>query len=139
MTLPEKPFSRREQYLSKIAGQDTEIPEEPFSREEMYLDEIARNGGGGGGAVSSVNGKTGAVVLDATDVGAATTANIDSVVKKNAGAPTTSTVGTVGQLIEDTTNGKLYQCTAIASTAGVDTEAGLTSKVNNVTFTISNV
>lgn len=49
MALPEKPFSRKEQYLSKIAGQDTEIPEEPFSREEMYLDEIARNGGGGGG------------------------------------------------------------------------------------------
>ena len=32
-------------------------------------------------------------------------------VKQNAGAPTTSTVGTVGQLIEDTTNGKLYICT----------------------------
>lgn len=48
MALPEKPFSRKEQYLSKIAGQDTEIPEEPFSREEMYLDEIAKNGGGGG-------------------------------------------------------------------------------------------
>lgn len=32
-------------------------------------------------------------------------------VLQNAGAPTTSTVGTVGQLLEDTTNGKLYQCT----------------------------
>lgn len=31
----------------------------------------------------------------------------------NAGAPTTATVGTVGQLLEDTTNGKLYICTAI--------------------------
>lgn len=31
-------------------------------------------GGGGGGAVASVNGKTGAVVLSAGDVGAATTA-----------------------------------------------------------------
>lgn len=29
----------------------------------------------------------------------------------NAGAPTTATVGTVGQLLEDTTNGKLYICT----------------------------
>lgn len=33
--------------------------------------------------------------------------------KTNAGAPTTSTVGTVGQLLADTTNGKLYICTAI--------------------------
>ena len=49
MALPEKPFSRKEQYLSKIAGEDTEIPEKPFSREEMYLEEIAKNGGGGGG------------------------------------------------------------------------------------------
>lgn len=29
----------------------------------------------------------------------------------NAGAPTTATVGTVGQLLEDTANGKLYICT----------------------------
>lgn len=36
---------------------------------------------------------------------------IDSLVVKNAGAPTTSTVGTVGKLYEDTTNGKLYICT----------------------------
>ena len=41
---------------------------------------------------------------------------IDSLVIKNAGAPTTATVGTVGQLLEDTTNGKLYQCTAIDNT-----------------------
>ena len=41
---------------------------------------------------------------------------IDSLVIKNAGAPTTSTVGTVGMLLEDTTNGKLYQCTAIDNT-----------------------
>ena len=41
---------------------------------------------------------------------------IDSLVIKNAGAPTTSTVGTIGQLLEDTTNGKLYQCTAIDNT-----------------------
>lgn len=49
MALPEKPFSRKEQYLAKIAGEDTEIPEKPFSREEMYLDAIAQGGGGGGG------------------------------------------------------------------------------------------
>ena len=41
---------------------------------------------------------------------------IDSIAIKSAGAPTTATVGTVGQLLEDTTNGKLYQCTAIDNT-----------------------
>lgn len=41
---------------------------------------------------------------------------IDSLVIKNAGAPTTSTVGTVGMLYEDTTNAKLYQLTAIDTT-----------------------
>lgn len=38
--------------------------------------------------------------------------------KTNAGAPTTSTVGAVGQLLADTTNGKLYICTAV--TPGTD-------------------
>lgn len=32
------------------------------------------------------------------------------------GAPTTATVGNIGTLYEDTTNGKLYQCTAIDTT-----------------------
>ena len=56
-------------------------------------------------------------VHDAVDGHDATTLNqLDGRVKQNAGAPTTSTVGTVGQLLEDTTNGKLYQCTAIDTT-----------------------
>lgn len=42
---------------------------------------------------------------------AATKGQLDSIAIQNAGAPTTATVGTVGQLLEDTTNGKLYQCT----------------------------
>ena len=41
---------------------------------------------------------------------------IEGRVITGAGAPTTSTVGTVGMLYEDTTNGKLYQCTAIDTT-----------------------
>ena len=49
---------------------------------------------------------------------AATKGYVDGKVLTNAGAPTTSTVGTVGQLLEDTTNGKLYQCTAV--TPGTD-------------------
>lgn len=47
---------------------------------------------------------------------ATTKGQLDSIAIQNAGAPTTATVGTVGQLLEDTTNGKLYQCTAIDTT-----------------------
>ena len=58
--------------------------------------------------------------LTSTSVNAPLSANqgrvlkelVDSLVFKNAGAPTTATVGAVGQLLEDTTNGKLYICTA---------------------------
>lgn len=42
----------------------------------------------------------------------ATTDLVNGRVMTNTGAPTTSTVGTVGQVLEDTTNGKLYICTA---------------------------
>lgn len=41
----------------------------------------------------------------------ATIDDIDNRILTSAGAPTTSTVGTVGQILEDTTNGKLYICT----------------------------
>lgn len=47
---------------------------------------------------------------------AATVGQLNGRILQNAGAPTTSTVGTVGQILEDTTNGKLYQCTAIDNT-----------------------
>lgn len=47
---------------------------------------------------------------------AATKGQLDSIAIQNAGAPTTATVGKVGQLLEDTTNGKLYQCTAVDTT-----------------------
>lgn len=59
-------------------------------------------------ATASLSAKQGKVLKDL----------IDSLAIKNAGAPTTSTVGTVGQLLEDTTNGKLYICTAV--TPGTD-------------------
>ena len=50
------------------------------------------------------------------DHDAATVGQLNGRVKQNAGAPTTATVGTIGQLLEDTTNGKLYICTAIDTT-----------------------
>ena len=45
----------------------------------------------------------------------ATIERINRYVKNLAGAPTTSTAGTKGQLLEDTTNGNLYICTNSAS------------------------
>lgn len=63
-------------------------------------------------------------VTDPTAAQDAATKNyVDTRVLTNAGAPTTSTVGVVGQLLEDTTNGKLYQCTD-ATNPYVWTEVG---------------
>ena len=41
MSLPEKPITRKEAYLAKIAGQDVPVPEWPLTREESYLAKIA--------------------------------------------------------------------------------------------------
>lgn len=61
------------------------MPEYPVNNdnEVSLLKKIVENtadiaaGGGGGGAVASVNGQTGVVVLDASDVGAATQAEVN--------------------------------------------------------------
>lgn len=53
MALPDRPLSRKEEYLAKIAGQQgVQKPDYPMSRTEEYLDYIAENGGGGGGGAS---------------------------------------------------------------------------------------
>ena len=40
-TLPEKPESRTEQYLSRAAGENFDLPDEPKSRLELYLAALA--------------------------------------------------------------------------------------------------
>lgn len=57
MSLPETPVTRRELYLSVIAGQSdvSTLPESPVTREEQYLDYIAKNGGGGSSVQSDWN------------------------------------------------------------------------------------
>lgn len=62
---------------------------------------------------------------------------VDSIAFKNAGAPTTATVGTVGQLLEDTTNGKLYICTAVSGSTYTWTEVGAGGGSNNITVLTS--
>lgn len=49
--LPAAPMTRIEQYLAKIAGEDVELPDEAYTRIEEYLATIAENGGGGGETV----------------------------------------------------------------------------------------
>lgn len=36
--LPKEPITRQEEYLSRLAGEDTTLPREPITREEMYLE-----------------------------------------------------------------------------------------------------
>lgn len=70
MSVPEKPYTRKEAYLNAAATGDTSgIPETPYTREEMYLDAIARNGGGGGGGggSSTLSGLTDVDISNPTD------------------------------------------------------------------------
>ena len=55
---------------------------------------------------------------------AATVGQLNARIIQNAGTPTTATVGSVGQLLEDTTNGKLYQCTSVSGNTYTWTEVG---------------
>ena len=69
---------------------------------------------------STTAGMTQKAITDAID----NIENVNNYVIKGAGAPTTSTVGTVGKLYEDTTNGDLYQCTAVSGSTYTWTEVG---------------
>ncbi len=64
MAIPDNPITRREQYLSNIAGQGTPLPETPITREEAYLDVIAKQGGspGDGDMKKAVYDNDGAVL-----------------------------------------------------------------------------
>ena len=82
---------------------------------------VANNFENGGRILSGIDIKD---RLDSTSIYHPLSANqgkvlnekIENRVQTGNSAPTTSTVGVVGQLYEDTTNGKLYQCTAIDNT-----------------------
>lgn len=55
---------------------------------------------------------------------AATKGYVDGKILTNAGAPTTATVGAVGQLLQDSTNGKLYICTVASGGSYTWSEVG---------------
>lgn len=74
----------------------------------MFL--VSSTGGGGSGVeVVQTTGQSTTAVMSQKAV----TDELNRRIITGAGAPTTSTVGTVGLLYEDTTNGKLYQCYAV--------------------------
>lgn len=74
--------------------------------------EVNIGAGTSGEGYNSTNYRVIGGVHDGQDAhDAATVGQLNGRVIQNAGAPTTSTAGTVGQLLEDTTNGKLYICT----------------------------
>lgn len=91
------PQSRNEAILQNILGANNVLGE-PQSRIEALLMQILEQGGGGSGAVDSVNGKTGAVVLDADDVGASP-------------APFEVTVTTAGAVSQECANNTIYTFT----------------------------
>ncbi len=82
---------------------------------------IEQYGGGGGGAVSSVNGKTGAVVLSASDVGASPA---ETVVEVSGTTPT----------IEPQAN-TIYKCGELTSLTISNTQA---SGAYSIVFTSGN-
>lgn len=43
-TIPDKPLTRMELYLAKLCGEDTPIPDKPLTREELYLAKLCGEG-----------------------------------------------------------------------------------------------
>ena len=80
---------------------------------------VVGNGGGGGGDVQSVNGKTGVVVLDAEDVGAQ--------------AKTTIVTVSASTLTQELADNTIYNCgelSALTITFPASMDAGYISQIN---------
>ena len=88
-----------------------------FCKDTWY--EKTVSGGGGTSDFDQLSNRpkyNGVTMTSETDI--PEVIDVNEYIIQNAGTPTTSTEGTVGQLLEDTTNGKLYICTAV--TPGTD-------------------
>lgn len=65
------------------------------------------------GPVTSVNGQIGDVVLTADDLNTYTKEESDLKIRSGAGAPTSSTVGVLGTIYNDTETGNKYVCISV--------------------------
>lgn len=93
-----EPITREEHFMARAAG-NPGLDLEPITRTEHFLKDIADSGGGGGGSVTSVNGQTGAVILDADDVGAAPAETVTTVTGSTpAITPVANTIYNCGEL-----------------------------------------
>lgn len=105
--LPAAPMTRIEQYLAKIAGEDVELPEETYTRIEEYLATIAENGGGGGETVL-INNKD----ISANGEYSALSDGADGYKKVTVAVPNTYAAGDEGKVVS---SGQLVAQTAHAT------------------------
>ena len=105
--LPDAPMTRIEQYLAKIAGQDVELPDETYTRIEEYLKTIAENGGGGGETVL-INNKN----ISANGEYSASSDGADGYKKVTVSVSNTYAAGDEGKVVS---NGSLVSQTAHAT------------------------
>ena len=114
--LPDAPMTRIEQYLAKIAGQDVELPDETYTRIEEYLKTIAENGGGGGETVL-INNKN----ISANGEYSASADDADGYKKVTVAVPNTYAAGDEGKVVS---SGALVAQTAhaqVTSNGTIDT------------------
>lgn len=107
------------------AYRNTRVHYEVDNQSYLYdSDGIPQLLSGGESGVTTVNGMAGAVILSAADVGALTEAQLDARLSYADTAPTTTTEGTLGQIIihVDTQNGTalVYVLAQIVDNGGVN-------------------
>lgn len=122
---------------------DESIPLAVDGRDALQMEvETAIRGGGGGGAVNSVNGQTGDVVLDAEDVGAlpddTTAADLGAYVKPSGGIPASDLASAV-QTSLDKADSALQSVPSTYRTAAAQDaiDATKADKVTEVTISTS--
>ena len=101
---------------------------------DQWYEKTATGGGASYTAGDGISIADDTISVDPTYV--ATMAELDARINKGAGTPTTATEGVVGGLYEDTTNGKLYICTAVTEGTDPDPDTYTWSEVGGSSVTV---